>query len=160
MSLLFVFGTPGVGKSFVGRILHHEYGFFHYDADEDLTEEMITAIKNEVVFSDAMRQQYFDIVVEKTKFLLERNDNIVVTQALIKESNRHQILKALPEIKFIHVTAAVNNINQRLKIRNNWVSIEYADKIRAVFEDPQMPHINIDNNRDKQHIMNQLDALL
>lgn len=160
MSLLFVFGTPGVGKSFVGRILHHEYDFFHYDADEDLTEEMIAAIKNEIVFTDAMRQEYFDIVVQKTDFLLERNKKVVVTQALIKEKNRHQIFAALPDTKFIHVTAAVNNINQRLRIRDNWVSVEYANKIRAIFEAPTMPHINIDNNRDKQHIMNQLDALL
>ena len=160
MSLLFVFGTPGVGKSFVGRILHHEYDFFHYDADEDLTADMIAAIKNETVFTDAMRQKYFDIVLQKTDFLLKRNEKVVVTQALIKESNRRQIFAALPEIRFIHVTAAVNNINQRLRIRDNWVSIEYANKIRTIFEEPEMSHINIDNNRDKQHIMNQLDALL
>jgi gluconate kinase len=107
-----------------------------------------------------MRQKYFDIVLQKTDFLLKRNEKVVVTQALIKESNRRQIFAALPEIRFIHVTAAVNNINQRLRIRDNWVSIEYANKIRTIFEEPEMSHINIDNNRDKQHIMNQLDALL
>lgn len=160
MALLFVFGTPGAGKSFVGRILHHEYGFFHYEADEDLTVSMIDAIKNEQVFTDEMRREYFDIIIQKTQFLLTQNKQIVITQALIKEANRQQIFHSLPQSKFIHVTAAITNINQRLKIRNNWVSIEYADKIRAIFEPPTMPHIIVDNNRDKQHVMNQLDAFL
>lgn len=160
MALLFVFGIPGAGKSFVGRILHHEYQFFHYEADEDLTPAMIEAIQHERVFTDVMRHDYFDLVIQKTQALCAHNKNVVVTQALIKETNRQQISLSLPEAQFIHVTAAISNINERLKIRNNWVSIEYANKIRAIFEPPTMPHIIIDNNRDRQHIINQLDAFL
>ncbi len=160
MSVLFAFGTPGVGKSFVGRILHHEYGYFHYEADEDLTVDMIEAIQKEQVFTDLMRQNYFDIIIEKIQFLQHKYDKIVVTQALIKEKNRQQIKNAILDVQFLHVIAAVKNINQRLKIRDNWVSIAYANQIREIFEPPRMPHITIDNNLDKKHVMLQLDAVL
>lgn len=160
MALFFVFGTPGSGKSYVGRILETDYGYYCYDADDDLTADMIAAIQNEQVFTEAMRQAYFNIVTTKTLALVKKHANLVVTQALIKEKNRQQVLAQLPKAQFIHVTADVNTINKRLKIRNNWVSIDYANKIRAIFEEPQLSHFTIDNNLDKQHVKNQLDTFL
>lgn len=157
MALLFVFGSPGVGKSYVGRILRDEYRFFCYEADEDLSEEMIEAIRLQRIFTEKMRADFFSAVIKKTASLCKIHSNVVVTQALIKEANREQIASALPETQFIHVTANDNNTNTRLKLRSDWVSVEYANKIRAIFEAPRLPHIEIDNNHDEQHIINQLD---
>ncbi len=160
MSLLFVFGSPGVGKSYVSRVIQELSDFFYYDADADLTDDMIEAIQQERVFTDDMRQNYFNIVIRKTKQLIQENKNVVVAQALIKEANRQQVLGKLPKIQLVHITANINVVNQRLKIRDNWVSIEYASKIRAAFEKPLSPHITIDNNHDKQHVVNQLNKFL
>lgn len=157
MSLVVVFGIPGVGKSYVGRIIESDFGYYCYDADEDLTEEMIASIKQEQVFTASMRQHYFDLVIAKTKELLKKYPNVVITQALIKEQNRHQLLAELPTAKFIHVTADDAVINQRLQTRNNWISIAFANKIRAIFEEPRIAHFKIDNNSDKQHVKDQLE---
>lgn len=157
MALLFVFGSPGVGKSYVGRILQDAYQFYCYEADDDLTDEMIEAIHCQRVFTEKMRADFFSAVITKTASLSNIHNNIVVTQALIKEANRNQIAAALPETQFIHVTADDNNTNTRLKLRGDWVSVEYSNKIRAIFEKPRLPHFEIDNNQDKQHITKQLD---
>lgn len=160
MALLFVFGSPGAGKTYVGRVLHEEFNYYSYEADDDLTEEMIKAIQEERLFTDEMRERYFKIIIKKLSSLIQQHKNVVATQALIKEINRKQILQALPQTQFLHVSADISNITQRLKLRGDWVSIEYANKIRAIFEAPEIPHSNIDNNRDKQHVMQQLQGLL
>lgn len=159
MALLFAFGSPGVGKTYVGRALQQEYQFHNYEADEDLTDEMLASIRAEQISTDAMRERYFSIVIQKIIALKQIHPNIVVTQALMKEVNRHQISTALPDTQFIHVTADINNINKRLKIRGDWVSADYAAKIRAVFEKPRLPHFEIDNNSGRQHVIEQLNTL-
>jgi gluconokinase len=158
--LLVLFGPPGVGKSFVGRILAQQYGFHLYDADEDLTPDMMTAIRQENVFTTAMRHRFFQIVVDKVQTLQSDRPNLAVAQALIKESNRQQVQTQLPHAQFVCIEASPENIKQRLYIRNNWISVEYADKIRAMFEPPQLPHHCLDNNGDQQHVQQQIIQLL
>jgi shikimate kinase len=36
MQLLVLFGLPGTGKTYVGKILEKDFGFFLHDGDTDL----------------------------------------------------------------------------------------------------------------------------
>ncbi len=158
--VLVLFGLPGVGKSFVSRILANRYNFISYEADDDLTPEMIEAIRLEQVFTTAMRHHFFNIVINKLRYLQRNHPRIVMTQAIAKEQNRIQVLEGISAAKFIHVQANMNNIKNRLKLRNDWVSEEYAEKIRQIFEIPKIFHQQIDNNADINHVDEQIDKLL
>jgi gluconokinase len=47
--LLILFGLPGSGKNFVGRILQEDFGFLFHDADDDLPDEMREAIQSQQI---------------------------------------------------------------------------------------------------------------
>jgi len=161
--VIVLFGPPGVGKSFVGRILKQDYGFHFYDADEDLTDDMISAIKNENVFTKKMRQNFFNIVIEQIQSLQKTHKTLIVAQALIKEINRDQLLTVLPHIQFVEIKANLNKVNTRLKIRDNWVSIDFAKKIWDIYEAPKHyegSYHFLDNNQNALHVKQQLDKLL
>ncbi len=57
--LLIVFGLPGAGKTYVGKLLKDEFGFYFYDGDRDLTDEMRQALKEKKLFNDSMRDVFF-----------------------------------------------------------------------------------------------------
>ena len=67
--LLVLFGVPGSGKSFVGNILQEDFGFFHYEADDDLTPPIIDAIINNQSVSAEMRAVFFKRVCEHLRQL-------------------------------------------------------------------------------------------
>lgn len=158
--LFIVFGKPGVGKNFVGRILRDHFGFYFYDADDYLTPEMISAIEQREVFTQNMRDHYFAIVADKITELQKQQQNIVVAQALAKEINRQHLANLFPEAKFILINADDALVDERLINRNDWVNLEYVAKIRQIFEPAQLTHLELDNNYGDAEIIEQLNAML
>src|SRR5690606_4548719 len=57
--LLVLFGIPGAGKTYVGRVLAADFGFHFRDVDQDLPDEMREAIVNKQPVTDAMRDAFF-----------------------------------------------------------------------------------------------------
>lgn len=153
--IFILFGIPGVGKNYVGRILSEQYGFHFYDADLDLTPDMRECIRLGQLYTDEMRDRFFEIVVHKIQQLQSKHSNIVVAQALAKERNREQILGHFPESQFFWIQAQRDLIYQRLVKRSDWVSIEYADKISYAFDLPLLQHEQINNNEGCSHIIRQ-----
>lgn len=172
--ILLIFGSAGVGKNFVGELLARDFAFQFYDADQDLTRDMVTAIRQQQTFTQAMRDDYATSMIKTLQKLSSTlspqtqtnatarclQPDVALAQALPKESNRQQILRALPSAKFMYVDASVDITSQRLAQRNDWISLEFAAKIRAVFEPPRLPHVRLDNNGDINHIRQQLQIQL
>ena len=158
--LIFLFGLPGVGKNYAGEILRDHFGFYFYDADEDLTPPLIEAIHQRGPFPPSERENYFNIVIKHIESLQKKHENIVVAQALAYEDNRQQLKNHFPEATFSHITADTNIVNKRLLARDDWVDIDYANKIREKFESPLIPHKIITNNQDHHHIIQQITTII
>ena len=45
MSLIILFGLPGTGKTYVGKVFEKYFDYYFYDGDNDLTPEMREAIQ-------------------------------------------------------------------------------------------------------------------
>jgi gluconokinase len=157
--LLILFGLPGAGKNFVGEILAQHFGFYFYDADSDLTADMQATIRQEQLYTSNMRERFFQIVIKKIQGLQKKHPRIAMTQTLAKVVNRQQILDALPHAKFIRIDAKAELIKARLKQRGDWVTLDYAEKIRAIFEPEGVVHGYLNNDSDKAHIIRQLRSL-
>jgi gluconokinase len=161
VTLLILFGLSGAGKNYVGRILRDDYGMFFYDADTDLTPEMQDAISRQERISDAARDAFFEIVVERIRQLRSRERNLVVSQAIYKEKHRELILRNFPDAQFVWVQAPWDAITARLTQRNDTPStLAYAQKIASLFEPPQIRHFVIDNIAGRDDVKRQIDAIL
>jgi hypothetical protein len=87
----------------VARLVRQEFGFHVYDADVDLTPEMKLAISEHRVFTDDMRDRYFEIVLRRIAELRKVPRNVIVAQGLFKNRNRMQILREHADAEFVSV---------------------------------------------------------
>jgi gluconate kinase len=157
--IFILFGKTGAGKNYVARVFEKEFGYHWYDADMDLTLEMVHAIQHKLEFTFEMRAQYFAIVKQRMKALLPTAKKLIVTQGLFKNMNRHDLMKEFPMAKWVWVDAAQNVIEERILKRNNIITPEYARKINTYFEEPDFHCYKIINNHGKTEILKQAELI-
>lgn len=162
MPIIILFGLPGTGKSYVGKIFEKYFHYHFYDGDEDLTPEIKAAIKTKTIFTDQMRNIYFKILISKIKDLGSRIENLVVAQTFIKEKYRVNLLKKVPEAKFILIETDKFIREKRLNERVDYpLDLEYARKMELNFEKPTISHLVIINNEDgEENIKKQIKNIL
>lgn len=161
MSLIILFGLPGTGKTYVGRVFEKYFNYHFYDGDNDLTPEMKEAIKTKTVFTDQMRDVFFKILIFKIQDLGSRIKNLVVAQTFIKERYRVNLLKEIPYAKFVLVGTdnliREKRLNERVKYP---LDLEYARKMELNFDEPTINHQKIINNDDgDENIKKQIELI-
>lgn len=134
--VIYLYGLTGAGKNYVGDLIGKLSTYQVFHADSILTEKMQAAIIQKQVFTPEMRDEYFKNVAEHILDLIKNHQKLVVTQATYKKVHRDFLKKKIPNMDLICVTASLETIVQRLKLRNNQVDLEYAAKMKAEFEAP------------------------
>lgn len=158
--LLIIFGKSGAGKNYIGEMIAKEYGFYFYDADLDLTDEMISAIKEERIFTDEMRTRYFEQVQREIATLWREHSKLVVTQGLFKNRNRHDLRQTFPLAQFVWVDADEGIIVKRVLERDSPVTVAYARQINRFFEEPDFDCYRIVNQGEYQEVLNKVNKIL
>lgn len=161
MSLIILFGHPGTGKTYVGKIFEKYLNYFFYEGDNDLTEEMKSAIKIQRVFTDGMRDVFFKKLIDQIKSLLMKHKKLVIAQTFIKEKYRTDLLKKIPETKFILIETDKIIREKRLELRKDYpLDMEYARKMVVNFEMPKIRHLVIHNDKPgEEDIFKQIKLL-
>src|SRR3989338_52516 len=111
--LIILFGLSGSGKNFVGEILAIEFHFHYWDAHSALPVDMREAIVNRQFFTQAMRDRFTALVIQKIFALQSQHQHLVVSLALYKEQNRIQLCSLFKEAAFIRIQATELNIMTR-----------------------------------------------
>ncbi len=159
--ILFLFGVPGAGKSFVGRILRDEFGFYFHDADHDLPDSMRGALATKQPVTDAMRDHFFERVVASMRRLAAQHERLAVAQTLMKDKHRRVIQAAFPQAHFIRVESPPDLIESRFLQRTSYlIDLEDARRISAQFEPPTLHHRVLQNVDGRGDVIGQLGALL
>src|SRR5689334_345638 len=137
MEIVVLFGLPGAGKTFVGEVIRERYGFYFYEGDRDLPDEMKDRIRESLPIADDFRDKFFRRII----YNLQKNkeSKIVLTQTFIKEKYRQWILDTFPGAKFVFIEASDTVREQRLKKRDD-LNLVYAKKMTTLFEKPIIPH--------------------
>jgi gluconokinase len=148
------------GKNYVGQILAEEFGFTFYDGDLDLPPEMRRAVRNQVPFTEEMRDRYYAQLIERIGRLRLTNPLLAFGQATFKERHRRRIARAFPDVVFLLVEATEEVRMSRLKAGNTAVTVEYARRIASYFEPPQHDYRVIENNGGRREVVAQLARLL
>ena len=162
MHVIVLFGLPGAGKTFVGEVLKEDFGFYLYDGDSSLSEEMKLAIQQKEAITDEMRDVFFQDIIKTTRQLTAKYKKIVVAQTFIKEKYRTLFLQTIPEAKFILVQTSEKIREARLTQRKDYpLDVAYARKMSSNFDVPHIAYTTIDNTSEgKENIQKQLQALL
>jgi gluconate kinase len=158
--LLILFGLSASGKNFVGEILAEQFNYHFWDADTILPPVMLDAIKQKATFTQQMRDDFTTNIIQHVTQIQKQHNNLVVTQAFYKESNRLQLLHAFPTAKLVQIKAEPSIIAARLEKNNKSIDIDYAEKIKVNFEDTKLPHTAIVNNTDKTAVISQIKTIL
>lgn len=156
-----VFGLAGAGKTYVGKVMHEHFGFYHADADAWLPEEMKNYIVENKLFTLEMLHNYVEIIIANIVALKEKHPRLVVTQALYRQKNRQQLQQAFPNcnLRFIQVDAADEIIMQRIIARSDWIEPNYAFNMRQYFEPMPNASVIINNEKGAEHIIAQLKTI-
>lgn len=154
--LLIVYGMAGAGKTYLGKLLQKKFGFYFWDADNALTDNMIDCIKQKKLIDQSVRNEYVDVIKERISLLLNtvHDQPIVVSQALYKSPARKMLMQSFKEAYFIHVDAQDEIILKRLKKRNNNMDSDYLMGMKVHFDQPDHEEmqrtLTIDNSLDKK----------
>lgn len=155
--ILFLFGLSGAGKSYVGNLIGELSGWHVYHADDDLTDEMILALKEQRPFTERMRDDYFPVVVERILALRNKYGHIVVTQGVYKQRHRDYLLQNIPGMEMLCVDASNQFILQRLGRRADGITNASAEALRQDFELPDKYTKVITNQEGTAEIIRQLN---
>lgn len=134
LMIVFLFGLPGVGKTYIGQLLQRERGACFWDGDEALTDEMKLAVRNEQPFSRAMTAELTSTIIHKIEELQKNNGLIIVSQAMLRESDRQMFRERFDNIRFIYVHCDLDQVSQRIAQRANFVTVSYFEKLTVAFE--------------------------
>ena len=161
MSLIILFGLPGTGKTYVGKIFEKYFDYYFFDGDRDLTKEMKEAIKVQRVFTNRMRDVFFKKLIGNIQELTKKHKKLVIAQTFIKEKYRTDLLKKIPKTKFVLVKTKKSIREKRLQERVNYpLDLEYARIMETNFEEPIIDHSTIINDEDgEEDIKKQVDKL-
>lgn len=159
--VLIVFGLPATGKTFVANIIA-KHGFFFYEGDVDMHEDLLETIANKQPVTDAQRDIFFNRLIANIKTLSQTHKNLVIAQTFIKEKYRKQLLAQIPDAQFILVTTDTAIREERLAKRTTYkLDPEYAKKMCELFEKPGINHATIVNTIDGvDEVKQQINQLL
>jgi gluconokinase len=135
-AVVFLFGLSGAGKNYCGRLFAPKMEYFFYDLDADLTPAMRSAIAEGRPFTDEIRDEFFDVVIERISQLKEVHPRLLLAQGAYKERHRIRVKNAHPGLEFLWVDAPDAVILSRIEKRGGGVSSAYASSIRVNFEAP------------------------
>jgi gluconate kinase len=161
MNIFVLFGLPGAGKTYTGKIAEKYFGYHLYDGDQDLTPEMQDAIDTQSVITDEMRDVFFSSLIQSVKRLEGKYNKLVVSQTFIKEKYREQFQKTFPQAKFILIVADQKLRETRIQNRKEYdLAVNYARKMTDIFGVPQITHETLYNNEGEEAVKEQLQKML
>lgn len=132
--IVFLFGLPGVGKTYIAQLLQRTYGLCYWDGDNALTEEMKITVRNELPFSKEMTAQLTTNIISNITELKKSHQLLIVSQAMLRESDRQMFREQFSDIHFIYIRCDPEQTSQRIAQRADFVTVSYLEKITQAFE--------------------------
>jgi gluconate kinase len=163
VGILILDGLSGAGKSFIARkVLQDVFGFYFYDADVNLPDSEIQAIKNGVLPTYSMRLEHINRIASATRILQTTYNNLVVTHAFMQNQYRNIFQEQIPQSVFILVECTLETRHRRLQARKNHVVTDnFAFMLDKDYEPPLIPHAIIRNDFDgTERITEQIKNIL
>jgi gluconate kinase len=144
--LIILFGLPGAGKSYAGRLLRDLFGYHFHEADDDIPADYRALVAAGQVVSEERRDAYHRALLDRLAELRSQHPRLAVAVPLLRDRHRRWIAERFPEAVFILVHCAPEPWAARLAARAHTVGLDYARVVSALYEPPTIPHHVLDNS--------------
>eukprot|EP00927_Polykrikos_kofoidii_P051743 TRINITY_DN45534_c0_g1_i1.p1 TRINITY_DN45534_c0_g1~~TRINITY_DN45534_c0_g1_i1.p1 ORF type:complete len:258 (+),score=35.25 TRINITY_DN45534_c0_g1_i1:219-992(+) len=146
-SNVFLFGLPGVGKTYVGHVLERHLGYKFLEGDQWLPADLRESLDRGLGFTQEQRDRFAAVIadeigkardqVEVESLRLGIEDRpLVIAQAVFKRRHRDVIRSAHPDMVFCWVRADEGTRMHRLASRGDVVTAELGRRMAQDFEPP------------------------
>jgi len=146
--LIILFGLPGAGKSYAGRLLRDVFGCHFHEADDDIPADYRALVAAGRVVSEARRDAYHRALLDRLAALRAQHPRLAVAVPLLRDRHRRWIAERFPDALFLLVESAPGTWAARLAARAHTVGLDYARVVSALYEPPTIPHHRLDNTPD------------
>ncbi|KTC90484.1 hypothetical protein OQJ18_01465 [Fluoribacter dumoffii] len=158
MTIYFLFGKTGSGKSYVGRLLEKQ-NILHIDGDNHITPRMLDCLIEDEQMTPDMIDEFVVVLIDVIKNQKEKNptQSFVISQAMYLDKHRLKLLNAIPDLKFVMIDVAPrvreNFITSRFQNKESKVSPRYAKEMDKFFETPSHEIILLQNNQQADELL-------
>lgn len=152
--LIFLFGTWGSGKSYVGNLIQEHAGVPHMEADLLFDKDMVRGIRLRT-FHELELDNYFNKVFTEVASYMRRSPNIIVSQAIYREKYRQFLYECFaPEVRFVWVYTP-NAMEQKSRVNGRAsegaiINGDMLDYMAPYWEQPELPHYVLNNDETLQ----------
>ena len=158
--ILFLFGTWGTGKSFVGNLIEKECGLPHLEADLHFTYDLVEALRQKVFHEAELEPFYRRVIVEMDSYQ-RRFGDFVVSQGIYDDTFRHMIYQRFaPDIHFVLLHTPDEALQkERLSFRSgggNPITIDVFEEMQEHWQLPTIPFTLIQNDHTLKDTLPQL----
>jgi|GEM_PF-3078154 len=143
-----LFGPPGVGKTYMGRLLSLDMGWYFFDADTIyLNDDKLRYLLKNGKYDQTVRDKFVNKLIMTVQHMVATNPgrHIVIAEAFTKEKNRREFLEYFDEqVNYIMIHASRDLAFQRMKIRmikeEHVIDTSIFEFVWDEFEVPRIPH--------------------
>lgn len=162
MQHIILFGLPGAGKSFTGRLMESVFGYTNIDGDQYLPQDMKQALQHNLPVTELWRDTFMERIREVFNTLSKKHKYLVFTQTFLKDRHRIVFKEIFPQSEFILVKADNSIRKQRFMTHKVFTFNDfYWESMQNNFEPISIEFSEIENNKDgKDHLLRQLNQLL
>ncbi|HAT1821773.1 TPA: hypothetical protein JAZ42_14180 [Legionella pneumophila] len=158
MTIYFLFGKTGSGKSYIGDLLR-QLSIVHIDGDNHITPKMRDCLIEDEQMTPEMIDEFVDVLIDVIKIQKTKtpNESFVISQAMYLDKHRLKLLNAIPELKFVMIDVTpvlrASRITNRFRNQESKVSLRYANKMDIFFEYPSHETIRLENNQSSDETL-------
>ncbi|WP_058534690.1 hypothetical protein [Legionella saoudiensis] len=150
MTIYFLFGKTGSGKSYIGQLLE-KLNILHIDGDKHITPRMQDCLIENDQMTPDMIDEFVHVLIDVIKTQKEKTpaQSFAISQAMYLDKHRLKLLNAIPDLKFIMIdidpTLRESFITSRYQDKKSKVSLQYANEMDKFFERPSHEIILFEN---------------
>lgn len=163
--ILILFGPPGVGKNYIGKLFQDHFGFKFFDADSLFTNQMKNFLKAGKFPTKEMFNIYNNNGINHVNTLVKTYQKIVASFTLFYEKDRQSVKKKIPGSTMVYIYAPKELVANRIRYRVEISALELALKVFDYFEPIKTSHLKIDNSgevnlkQEMENILKNLDYI-
>ena len=156
MSIIFIMGVSGSGKTTIGRLLAEKLNLPFYDSDDYHPTENVAKMQSGIPLTDEDRMPWLHRIHELAKELLAKEGGVIACSAL-KESYRAILHKGIfPQVRWIHLDGEKELIAARMTSRKgHYMPVDLLTSQFDILEKPDYA-LRIHVDRKPEEIVKQI----